>query len=738
MIGTSPGTRDSMAKSPGTPMPSPMRDFCASSAGEGRMTPVPDDTCEYSPGASSCRNGPHASRARSTKKKRMSLKKECVETINMTLKRRIWKQMYDGKFVNGWTEIMNKKLMEILKPSCILAFRTRRVKKTASRKLGGPFFSAHMRCKIPGCHTFQLIMPEDPKESQSKELSMVVLKYGMPRHGEFFSHRRLAGKRRRSAAKLVNVRGAYSARGAMLDKAPERELRDGNLTKAPPSQVLRQAAYEMRKSERHSHYWCEDIHVTKNISREEDLTSKKVPGGVHLVGRDPLAVHMYREHFFTKFAAQPSTIHIDATGGVTKKMGNKRPLLYAVLAKEGDKTSYPMGLMLSESHSSPTISHFLGMMARDFKIATGLQFKPKRIVSDFSWAVIHAASEGILKCDLLTYLDRCWRHQRGDCQAPETVLSLCCAHVSQQLSRELKKKSLSTDARHAYMWLFAKAQQATSLEELSRLFCTICKLALSPKEVTSLDLSFPVPKRHAEEDDNAELQPVKEKFTYRTNTKFGRHFDALRAKVQKEIDEQKAHGSAAKNIFYCPDIIKYVLSTLMPLAPLWTQMQAKNVTSNACVESFMRIVKKETLRGRRRLNPGDFVRVMLADMARRIKHDCVPPKKIRKAPKRKRTHTPSDDDLEEEAWNKRGKSITKNRTYLNQVKPPSELQHLMADKDTEHKVDHPAMPSSAPDHDESPKCDVQEIGTTEKVPPKAHVVDHEKPEASLSHDSPKK
>ena len=106
-----------------------------------------------------------------------------------------------------------------------------------------------------------------------------------------------------------------------------------------------------------------------------------------------------------KFAAQPLTIHIDATGGVTEQMGDKRPHLYAVLAKESDKTSYPMRLMLSESHSSLTISRFLGQMSHDLKIAARSQFKPKRIVSYFSWAITHAASEGILKCDL-TYLDR--------------------------------------------------------------------------------------------------------------------------------------------------------------------------------------------------------------------------------------------------------------------------------------------------------------------------------------------
>ena len=72
-----------------------------------------------------------------------------------------------------------------------------------------------------------------------------------------------------------------------------------------------------------------------------------------------------------------ATIHTDATGGVTKQMGDKRPLFYVVLADQQDGKSYPIGHMLSESHCAPSISHFLSQLTRDYKVVTGKFFKPK-------------------------------------------------------------------------------------------------------------------------------------------------------------------------------------------------------------------------------------------------------------------------------------------------------------------------------------------------------------------------
>ena len=81
-----------------------------------------------------------------------------------------------------------------------------------------------------------------------------------------------------------------------LPQAPDCEPADGNITEARPRHVLRQASYESRATERYSTNWTEDLAATMAISRAEDVTSKVLKGGIHLIGKTPLIVHLYREH----------------------------------------------------------------------------------------------------------------------------------------------------------------------------------------------------------------------------------------------------------------------------------------------------------------------------------------------------------------------------------------------------------------------------------------------------------
>lgn len=157
--------------------------------------------------------------------------------------------------------------------------------------------------------------------------------------------------------------------------AGESQLQDGNLTEGPPAQVLRQTAVEKRQRDRYFANWCENIAKAIQVSREEDILSRELRR-VYLDGHDPLAVHFYREYFLRKLTKQPSTIHINAKGGVTKRIG------YVVLAEQQGGKSYPLGQM-SESHSAPLISHFLSQLSQDYKVVTGKSFKPRHIAYDF-------------------------------------------------------------------------------------------------------------------------------------------------------------------------------------------------------------------------------------------------------------------------------------------------------------------------------------------------------------------
>ena len=220
-----------------------------------------------------------------------------------------------------------------------------------------------------------------------------------------------------------------------------------------------------------------------------------------------------------------------------------------------------------------------------------------------------------------------------------------------------------------YMWLLSKMQQAATLPALDSLFRRLCILALSKEE--RLDqLSLPLPPPTPDDSDiqdDYQLPPDEEhpSKTYRTRTSFGRHFEDV-AKRARADDVRPA--STVVSRYFCPDLVEYLLSSVMPFAPLWSQILSSSVTTNAAVESHMRVVKRQLLRGRTRLRPGDFVRVLLRDSASRMKADIIPARPLPRGKKRKLADALAHPECQEECWAKRDGS--KKPTWYARNRPP--------------------------------------------------------------------
>ena len=86
-------------------------------------------------------------------------------------------------------------------------------------------------------------------------------------------------------------------------------------------------------------------------------------------------------------------------------------------------------------------------------------------------------------------------------------------------------------------------------------------------------------------------------------------------------DTGSGHGASRH---FCPALVEYLLGSIMPLAPMRSQLISAEVTTNAAVESHMRVVKKQLLKGRTRLPPGDFVRLLLQDTGAPVTADLIP------------------------------------------------------------------------------------------------------------------
>ena len=106
-------------------------------------------------------------------------------------------------------------------------------------------FTAKANCKMPGCHSYKILL--NATSMSSDALTVTVLQAGESGHGEYYAHRWLTGSDRDDIGDEADRNGAHQTLGKLLEKAPERELRDGSITKAPPTSVLRRAACEARK-----------------------------------------------------------------------------------------------------------------------------------------------------------------------------------------------------------------------------------------------------------------------------------------------------------------------------------------------------------------------------------------------------------------------------------------------------------------------------------------------------------
>ena len=146
----------------------------------------------------------------------------------------------------------------------------------------------------------------------------------------------------------------------------------------------------------------------------------------------------------------------------------------------------------------------------------------------------------------------------------------------------------------------AGRQDAASPPALDERFRQLCSLATSKHRV-QLDLPQTDAEAALDDDDAVCVDPALEEgaaVTYRSRTSFGRHF----TEVARRADENGTEATPDKDItnpYFCPELVEHLLRSLMPLAPLWTQLLSACVTSNAAVEAHMRLVKHQLLVGPR-------------------------------------------------------------------------------------------------------------------------------------------
>ena len=280
---------------------------------------------------------------------------------------------------------------------------------------------------------------------------------------------------------------------------------------------------------------------------------------------------------------------MDATGSIIRKIDSwqKKVFYYALTIGHPDYSTSPVPIaeMISSAHSSAEITYFLHKWSLDAKKIVGSDLKIGQIEIDYSWALIHSVCNSFLKCDLETYLKKCWTKieidHEGEFIDCNIILHLCSAHLLNSIGYHINQKfKLNKNVRELLLHSIGFIVRCTDISKINNIFTSLCLVFLSKKldedvknNMLNLDSHisndcYTIEDIVVEDDSEDNTFENTENKTYRGKSPFGRHFEKIFEFYNRNVD--KSDSSNELNPSYNPKVIDYLLSYYLPLLPLWS------------------------------------------------------------------------------------------------------------------------------------------------------------------------
>lgn len=434
------------------------------------------------------------------------------------------------------------------------------------------------------------------------------------------------------------------------DNADKSLLAEGNLQDNFSTQTI----FNL-KSEALKMYDLDPDHIkdlTKLKKQQEEAVANKEEGAeqyIRWVAADPFIVIIFSDkqmEVVRYLMAQgvQNVLHVDATGSVVAQPDGILTKVYYYVASvaltiqdEDQKLLLPVFEMISSSHDSFTIATWIGLFISTFYKKYSCYPVFHDFVTDFSFAILNAASKAFNGRDLVETINSIY----NDIHNPEfnrillnTLIHICCNHFSKTMAKDINEYFPIAQSS-SVVRVFLKETLAmmfnlstiTSLMEAYRLLSTILNSKYVTEEVT-LAINSLILMAHDADDDG-----------HRKNVD-GSDEEDLDLQVEEEIltfDEPEAESMYKKSLFYqkfssithsgffddtksnklknfyCTEYCQLLLKKYIPILPLWTCIYSDRRFSNSNSENIFRTTK-ESLResaaeiGRIPLRASRFVR----------------------------------------------------------------------------------------------------------------------------------
>ena len=224
-----------------------------------------------------------------------------------------------------------------------------------------------------------------------------------------------------------------------------------------------------------------ELLLIQRLYAECDAESNRIMGFVQHTGADPFFVIMYSEKQLRLLRSEPCIMHFDATGSIFRTIQGVRTrmLLYSLIIANPIQGEPPVAIaeMVASRHTTDMVSHMLLCVRLDVNRLCGRQlttgFSNCLVVTDFSWALIHAVLHEFNDAlDINSYLLRTYNTlARCKTWQPCAGVFLCVNHMIHIVSRKIGKlASGNNKLRAAFMHCFVLLQYSCDCKEaLSRI-----------------------------------------------------------------------------------------------------------------------------------------------------------------------------------------------------------------------------------------------------------------------------
>ena len=243
----------------------------------------------------------------------------------------------------------------------------------------------------------------------------------------------------------------------------------------------------------------------------------------------------------------------------------------------------PVAEMLSTDQHSREIRHFLTSVC-DSARELGLLFQPRKIESDFSFAILQSVSSAFNGYDLRSYVTFCWEVQSGKVSpknvSNKTVIHTCVAHCIKMFSRKLSKHVQSLKLRKFILYCLGHLLNMTDYGDVRNFFQQLCVVLGSQRMDKHVSETLNLLKYNIKEDSNAckdtfieeaEEQTDLERFGTLKKSEF--YTDCLGIYDKRRTPEE----TAPINGYYADEFLRVFIETYTGLIPLWTGIMLRHL-----------------------------------------------------------------------------------------------------------------------------------------------------------------